>query len=188
MLTDTHQHAERRSHAVATQTDPTREQILSMLAAHLSGPRPLTARLSREAGIASLVIGMIPAVIAGVILYNTRKLDGMLGLIVLGLGLWAAINFIWGLWYVCDRSPRLILDENGLTDFTSGLKRVIPWSAVARANLYRTTRNGSEESATLTLYLNSRILRDSEVTISVNNLDHSSQEILRVVGRWANLS
>lgn len=173
---------------MATQTEPSRDEILSFLARALAGPRPLTARLSREAGIATVIVGLIPAGIVAAILWNTRKLDGVPLLFVMGLGLWAAISFLWGMWYICDRSPRLVLDENGLTDYTSGLKRVIPWSAVARATLHRTTRNGSEESATLTLYLNSRILRDSEVSLDVKNLDHSSSEILRAVGRWANLS
>ena len=135
------------------------------------------------------MFGCIPGVIAGVILYNTAgKLDGPLPLIVLGLGLWSFVSIAWGMWYVCDRSPRLVLDEGGLTDYTSGMKRVIPWDVVSRATLHRTTRNGAEQEATLTVYINSQVMRDRHIAIDVTCLDHGSEAILSAVGKWARLS
>ncbi len=174
---------------MASLTDSERSALLAAISRHLDAPRPITARLCRESGVVTAVLGCIPGIIAAVILHNTRgKLDGPLPLIVFGLGLWSFVAILWGLWYVCERSPRLVLDETGLTDHTSGLKRVIPWDAVARATLHRTTKNGSEQSATMTLYLNSRVMRDSEVSIDVTCLDHSSEAIFRAVGKWARLS
>jgi len=174
---------------MASLTNSERSALLAAISRHLDAPRPLTARLDRGAGIGTTVLGCIPGIIAGVILYNTAgELRGPLPLIVLGLGLWSFASIASGMWYVCDRSPRLVLDEAGLTDYTPGLKRVIPWDAVSRATLHRTTRNGSEQSATLTLYINSRVMRDSEIALDVTYLDHGSDEILAAVGKWARLS
>lgn len=168
-------------------TDLGREQLLAAISRHLAAPRPLTARLCSASGVVTALFGLIPAGVAAAILCNTRQLDGPQPLVVLGLVLWAAFAIAWGLWYVLDRSPRYVLDENGLADHTGPRPRVFPWGAVSRATLHRSTRRGAEQSATLTLYLNSPIFREREVELDVTNLDHSSEEIFRAVGKWADL-
>jgi hypothetical protein len=112
---------------------------------------------------------------------------GLFPLIGAGLLLWSLIALVWGLWYVLDRSPRYVLDETGLADHTGAQKRLYPWSAVARATLHRTTRRGAEQSATLTLYLNSPYIRENVVELDLSHLDHSSAEIFQAVGKWASL-
>jgi hypothetical protein len=170
-------------------TEDGRLDLLATIQRYLHTPKALTVRLDQVAGWVTAIMGLIPGGIAGVILYNTRgDLKSFMPLVVGGLFLWSTVAILWGLWYIFDRSPRLVLDEKGLTDFTSGMRRVYPWDAVTRATLHRTTRRGSEESAVLTLYLNSSILRESKVEIEVSCLDHSSGAIFQEVGRWAQLS
>jgi hypothetical protein len=166
-----------------SQMDFNWERLLTAPAA----PRPLTARLSIGSGIATIVVGLVPGGIGTAIACNVPKLEDLLLVIVAGLMLWSLIALVWGLWYVLDRSPRYVLDEAGLADHTGAQKRLYPWSAVARATLHRSTRRGAEQSATLTLYLNSPYIREREVELDVSNLDQPSEEIFRAVGKWANL-
>ncbi len=156
-----------------------------------TGSRPMTARLDREAGVRTALMGLIPGgigIVAGALLYAMRgKLDGPLPFILAGLGLWSLVAVLWGMWTVFDRSPRLILDEDGLTDHTLGRKRVIPWGVVARATLSLITRNGSEQGVVLTLHLKSPVMADDEITIVVSGLDLSLDTIFQTVSSRANL-
>jgi hypothetical protein len=147
--------------------------------------RPVKVRRSLAAGITWLVFAAILLTLAALCLYHLGQ-AGIAVLFGIGLVLGGLWNLLWGLIWVADRSPILILGAAALIDCRGGNRR-IPWAAIRRATLHRTSRNGSEESATLTLSLSGSLV-GCEVAIDLANLDHGSHEILRVIGQRAELS
>src|SRR5262249_53857887 len=104
------------------------------------------------------------------------------GMILAGL-----YNLVRALIAFCDRSPQLVLGADALIDYTGGAARRYPYAAIRGAQLHRRTRNGSEESATLTLQLSELLAGPREVQIVLTHLDHDSQWLFRTLGARADL-
>ena len=84
-----------------------------------------------------------------------------------------------------DRSPQLILGRDALIDCRTD--RRYPYAAIRGAQLHRTLRNGSEESATLSLQLSEMLAGPREVEIALTHLDTDAQFIFRTLGARADL-
>jgi hypothetical protein len=158
-------------------------ELLGLARYVLDRPRQIEVRRCLGAGIVWLIIGFILLSVGGLCLANPGR---YIPVLVLGVGLllWGLCNLIRGLIFALDRSPVLTLDVEMLIDHRTD--RRYPWSAIRKASLARTTENGRETSATLTLML-SELLVEREVRIDVANLDYSACGIFRIVGQRANL-
>jgi hypothetical protein len=117
--------------------------------------------------------------------YYGEAVVGML--VAIGLLLGGLYNLVWGLVWIADRSPMLILAEDALIDARTAPEQRIPWSIICRGNLARTTRNGAEQSARLTLYLSQPVGGSYEWSIDASNLDCDSQWLFKMIGERADL-
>jgi hypothetical protein len=149
-------------------------------------PSDVLVRRSIASGIGWLIIGGIWMTFGVVGVGNFRGETGftVIGAVFLLLGVW---NLIRGLIWLADRAPVLILSDEALIDCRSYPQQQFAWSNVERANLYRTTRRGSEESATLTLYLREAVGGKYQVRINLSNLNRTGQDIFSIIGRRADL-
>jgi hypothetical protein len=158
------------------------EQIQDLIQRGLLRPGTVEVRRCLGVAIGRLVLAGILLALGGLCLGNFHEAWPLLiGLGLLLVGVWKLVQGLIG---ICDRSPQLTIGPEALIDHRSG--RTYPWSAILRATLHRTTRRGSEESATLVLYL-SQYVRDNQVEIDLLNLDRSSDSIFHLVGQRANL-
>jgi hypothetical protein len=158
--------------------------LLGVVRRHLMRCR-VEVRRSVASGVGALILAAILMTLGGLCLYLFSA-AGMAVLIGLGLFLLGAWNLGWGLLWVMDRQPVLILGADALIDRRASPEAHYPWAMIRRARLTRTTRNGSEESATLTLELSGLVV-NREATIDLRYLDHGSQEIFRLIGQRADL-
>jgi hypothetical protein len=137
--------------------------------------------------------GDAPPVFAGILLtlgvmclvnFGSEGLAMLAGVGLLLGGVW---NLAWGLIWVADRLPLFILGAEAFVDCRALPETRISWDVIGRAKLSRTTRNGSEESATLMLWLFKPVGGQYQLEFDLTNVDCGSQEILRIIGERADL-
>jgi hypothetical protein len=145
----------------------------------------IEVRRSVGAGVVWLIFAAILLTLGGLCLFKFGSVGAAI-LIGVGLVLGGLWNLGRGLLWVLDREPVLILDADALIDRRRSPAAHYPWALIRRARLSRTTRNGSEESATLTLEL-SEMVSERQVQIDLMNLDHSAQGIFQIIGQRADL-
>ena len=162
------------------------KRLLDLARLHLNHPYKIEVRRSVGAGVVWLVFAAILLTLGGLCLYNFGR-EAFGALVTMGLLLGGVWNLIWGLIWVSDRSPVLTLGDKGLLDSRICPETLIPWTIIRRTTLSRTTRNGAEESARLTLFLSQPVDGQYELEINLTNLDCNAQEIFRVIGRRADL-
>jgi hypothetical protein len=164
----------------------TSDQLLSIIRQQLSTPRKIEVRRSLGDGILWLVFAAVLLTLGGLCLHHFGRV-GLGKLFGTGLVLGGMWNLVWGLIWVADRTPVLTLGASALVSRISGAVVHIPWTNISRAQLSRSTRNGAEESAWMTLFLHEVIAGQSRVTISLANLDSYSEKIFGLIGERANL-
>jgi hypothetical protein len=162
----------------------TSEQLLAV-ARQLLNRREVEVRRSIASGIGRLIVAGILLTIGGFLACGLR--DGGAALISLLFLLPGLYNLIRGFIWIVDRSPVLILAADALVDCRSYPQQRYLWSNIQRARLQRTTRNGSEESATLRLYLLEAVGGQKEVKINLAELSHTSEGIFQMIGQRADL-
>jgi hypothetical protein len=159
------------------------EEVLGLVRQAITRRLKIEVRYSIAAAIGMMIGSVFPLIPGILILVHGAgvPLLLLLGLAFLAGGLYYLVRGLVG---VCDRSPQLTLGINKLFDHRAG--REYAWADIRKASLSRTTRNGSETSATLTLTVGDFLSGDT-VDINVADLDHSSTEIFRIIGERANL-
>jgi hypothetical protein len=164
----------------------TTEQLLALARRWASHPQEVVVRRSIGAGVAWLIFAAILGTIGGFLSYNLA--DAGAGALIGGAFLLGALwNLIWGIIWIADRSPFLVLGADALVDCRSVPHQRFLWTNIRRATLHRTTRNGAEQSATMTMFLHEAVGGRDEVRINLMNLTHGAQQIFHLIGVRADL-
>jgi hypothetical protein len=169
----------------ASLDNPSTDELLARVRGFLNELPPVVIRRSVSAAIGRLIVGAFVLGLGTLALYHFNKSTVEL-VVGSGFALYGVWNLLLGLVGVVDRSPQLVLDSEGLTDYQGGAGRIL-WTNIRRASLHRSTRNGSEMSASLTLTLFEPIHGKDQIEITLTDLDCSSTGLLEVIGRRANL-
>jgi hypothetical protein len=161
------------------------DQLLALMRQGILGPREHQIRRSVAAGVVWLVFAAILLTLGSLCLYHFGR-AGMAVLFGAGMILGGLWNLVWGLIWVSDRSPVLILGADALVRPGDAPER-IPWTNIRKATLSRTTRNGVEQSAWVTLILHESLCGRHQIEINLSHLDCDSNATFKVIGARANL-